>query len=91
MVAYLLPVVGIVLGVLVRHEAVTLLTVLGAGMVIGGVALANSRYGHRRLIGRSAPPAVPGAASTSGPGSAARSGAAPQEASPAADRAPAPR
>jgi drug/metabolite transporter (DMT)-like permease len=91
MVAYLLPVVGIALGVLVRHETVTLLTVLGAGMVIGGVALANSRYGHRRLIGRSAAPAEPGAASTSGPGSAERSGAAPQEASRAADRAPAPR
>jgi drug/metabolite transporter (DMT)-like permease len=91
MVAYLLPVVGIALGVLVRHETVTLLTVLGAGMVIGGVALANSRYGHRRLIGRSAPPAEPGAPFTSGPGSAARSGAAPQEASAAADRAAAPR
>jgi len=91
MVAYLLPVVGIVLGVLVRHEAVTLLTVLGAGMVIGGVALANSRYGHRRLIGRGAAPAPPAAAPTSEPGSAARSGAAPQDASQAADRAPAPR
>jgi drug/metabolite transporter (DMT)-like permease len=56
MVAYLLPVVGILLGVLVRHEQVTLLTLVGTAMVIGGVALANSRYGHRRLFGRNAVP-----------------------------------
>jgi len=56
MVAYLIPVVGILLGVLVRHEEVTLLTMVGTAMVIGGVALANSRYGHRRLFGRGAVP-----------------------------------
>lgn len=52
MVAYLIPVVGILLGVLVRHETVTVLTLAGTVMVIGGVALANSRFGHRRLFGR---------------------------------------
>ena len=56
MVAYLIPVVGILLGVLVRHESVTFLTLAGTAMVIGGVALANSRYGHRRLFGRTAVP-----------------------------------
>jgi drug/metabolite transporter (DMT)-like permease len=56
MVAYLIPVVGILLGVLVRNETVTALTLVGTVMVIGGVALANSRYGHRRLFGRTAAP-----------------------------------
>jgi drug/metabolite transporter (DMT)-like permease len=56
MVAYLIPVVGILLGVLVRNETVTALTLVGTAMVIGGVALANSRYGHRRLFGRTAAP-----------------------------------
>jgi drug/metabolite transporter (DMT)-like permease len=52
LVAYLLPVVGIILGVLVLQEAVTLPMLAGTGLIIGGIALANSRYGHRRLIGR---------------------------------------
>jgi drug/metabolite transporter (DMT)-like permease len=56
MVAYLIPVVGILLGVLVRNETVTALTLVGTAMVIGGVALANSRYGHRRLFGRTPAP-----------------------------------
>jgi len=90
-VAYLLPVVGLVLGFVVRHEQVTLVTLVGAAMVLSGVALANSRYGQRRLIGRRAAATPLVAASTSGPGSAGRAGAAPPEASPAADRAPAPR
>jgi drug/metabolite transporter (DMT)-like permease len=89
-VAYLLPVVGLALGMVVRHELVTPLTLVGTAMVLSGVALANSRYGQRRLIGRRAAAAPPAAAATSGPGSAARA-AGPQEASPAADRAPAPR
>lgn len=52
LVAYLLPVVGIVLGVLVLQEVVTLSMVAGTALVIGGIALANSRFGHRRLLGR---------------------------------------
>jgi hypothetical protein len=27
----------------------------GTALIIGGIALANSRYGHRRLIGRDLP------------------------------------
>ena len=89
-VAYLLPVVGLALGVIVRHEQVTLVTLVGTAMVLSGVALANSQYGQRRLIGRQAA-AAPVAASTSGPDSAGRVAAAQPEASPAADTAPAPR
>jgi drug/metabolite transporter (DMT)-like permease len=89
-VAYLLPVVGLVLGVLVRHEPVTLLTLIGTAMVLSGVALANSRYGQRRLIGRASISEAPAVATTTGPGSAAGT-AAPSEASRAADTAPAQR
>ena len=52
LVAYLLPVVGIILGVLVLEEAVSLPMLAGTALIIGGIALANSRYGHRRLMGR---------------------------------------
>jgi drug/metabolite transporter (DMT)-like permease len=54
LVAYLLPVVGIVLGVLVLQESVTLPMLGGTALIIGGIALANSRFGHRRLAGRRA-------------------------------------
>lgn len=52
LVAYLLPVVGIVLGVLVLNEQMDARILLGTALVIGGVALVNSRYGHRRLFTR---------------------------------------
>jgi drug/metabolite transporter (DMT)-like permease len=52
LVAYLLPVVGIFLGVLVLHEAVDARILFGTGLVIGGVALVNSGFGKRRLFGR---------------------------------------
>jgi drug/metabolite transporter (DMT)-like permease len=54
LVAYLLPVVGLILGVLVLQEVVSLPMLIGTTLIIGGIALANSRYGHRRLIGRRA-------------------------------------
>ena len=54
LVAYLLPVVGIILGVLVLQEAISLAMLLGTVLIIGGIALANSRFGQRRLIGRRA-------------------------------------
>ncbi len=54
LVAYLLPVVGIILGVLVLQEAVSLPMLMGTALIIGGIALASSRYGQRRLIGRRA-------------------------------------
>jgi drug/metabolite transporter (DMT)-like permease len=58
LVAYLLPVVGIVLGAVVLREAITLPMLAGTALIIGGIALANSRYGHRRLLGRRADPTV---------------------------------
>lgn len=56
MVAYALPVVGIVLGVAFANEVVDGRVLFGTALVIGGIALVNSRYGRRRLFGRS--PAV---------------------------------
>jgi drug/metabolite transporter (DMT)-like permease len=55
MVAYLLPVVGIVLGAAVLGETVDARILLGTALIVGGVALVSSRRGARRLIGRTAP------------------------------------
>lgn len=55
MVAYLLPVVGIVLGAIVLDEVIDARIVLGTLLVIVGVALVNTRRGSRRLFGRAAP------------------------------------
>src|SRR6266540_1449369 len=52
MVAYEIPVVGIVLGFLVLAEPVDIRLLLGTALVVGGVALVNSPYGRRRLYGR---------------------------------------
>ena len=57
LVAYLLPVVGIVLGYIVLAEPVDARLIVGTGLVIAGVALVNSRFGRRRLFGRGAPAA----------------------------------
>ncbi len=53
LVAYLLPVFGIALGVLL-NEPVTPNRILGTLLIVGGVALVNSRYGKRRLFGAAA-------------------------------------
>jgi len=49
LVAYLLPVFGIALGAL-AGEAITASRLIGTGLIIGGVALVNSRYGARPLF-----------------------------------------
>ena len=68
MVAYLLPVVGIALGALVLQEQVTLSTLIGTILVIGGIALVNSRYGTRPLFSRGAAAATrDGAPATGAP------------------------
>ena len=59
LVAYLLPVVGIALGA-VAGEEITIVMIGGTLLVIAGLALVNSRYGTRRLFGRSAPAATAG-------------------------------
>jgi drug/metabolite transporter (DMT)-like permease len=55
MVAYLLPVFGIALGVVVAHETIGLPVIVGTLLIVAGVALASSRVGARRLFGRAAP------------------------------------
>ncbi len=49
LVAYLLPVVGIALGVLVVGETVDLRIIAGTALIIGGVTLVNART--RRRVG----------------------------------------
>jgi drug/metabolite transporter (DMT)-like permease len=56
MVAYLLPIVGISLGAL-AGEPVTIPRLVGTGLIMAGVALVNSRYGAKRLWGRTQTPA----------------------------------
>jgi drug/metabolite transporter (DMT)-like permease len=46
-VAYILPVVGIILGALVANETIDLRVVVGTALVIGGVALLNMRLRRR--------------------------------------------
>ena len=55
MVAYEIPVWGIVLGFLVLAEPVDIRLLIGTALVVGGVALVNSPYGRRRLFGRVPP------------------------------------
>lgn len=52
MVAYLLPAVGIVLGLLVLNETIDGRVILGTTAILAGIAIVNSRYGRRRLFGR---------------------------------------
>lgn len=56
LVAYLLPVVGIIAGAIVFQETVDARVILGTAFIIGGVALVNSRFGQRRIFGRTPPP-----------------------------------
>jgi drug/metabolite transporter (DMT)-like permease len=64
LVAYLLPVWGIALGAIVLSEPIAATTLLGTVLIIGGIALVNSRYGTRPLFARNA---VPAAAATTAP------------------------
>lgn len=54
LVTYVMPIVGISLGVLILHERLDAAEVIGAALVIGGLVLANSSFGQRRLFGRAA-------------------------------------
>lgn len=65
MVAYLLPIVGIVLGAVVLGEVIDARIALGTGLVIAGVALVNSRRRSRQLYARAiteTPPIPPDSA-----------------------------
>ncbi len=50
LVAYLLPVYGIVLGFLVLQEHIDVTLILGTGLIIAGVAVVNGPWGQRRLF-----------------------------------------
>jgi drug/metabolite transporter (DMT)-like permease len=52
LVAYLLPVFGIVLGAVVLGEAIDARLLIGTALVIGGIALVNARWGSQPLTGR---------------------------------------
>ena len=55
LVAYEIPVWGIILGFLVLQEPIDGRLLIGTALVVGGVALVNSRFGRRRLFGRVPP------------------------------------
>lgn len=61
LVAYLLPIYGIVLGFLVLQEHIDITLILGTALIIAGVAIVNSPWGQRRLFRAVAPvePAQP--------------------------------
>jgi drug/metabolite transporter (DMT)-like permease len=58
LVTYLMPVVGLVMGASVLGEPIDGRLLVGAGLVIGGIALVNSRIGARPLWVRSRPASV---------------------------------
>ena len=62
LVAYLLPVVGIVLGFVVLQEPIDATLILGTALVISGVAIVNGRWGRRRLFPGPSRDPVPGEA-----------------------------
>ena len=55
LVAYLLPIYGIVLGFLVLQEHIDITLILGTALIIAGVAIVNSPWGQRRLFRAVAP------------------------------------
>lgn len=55
MVAYEIPIVGIILGFLVLQEPIDGRLLVGTALVVGGVALVNSPFGRRRIFGRVPP------------------------------------
>jgi len=52
--AYLLPIVGIVSGFFVRSEPIDITIVLGTALILAGIGLASSKRGQRRIFGRAA-------------------------------------
>jgi drug/metabolite transporter (DMT)-like permease len=52
--AYLLPIVGIVSGFFVRGEPVDLTLAIGTALILGGIGLTTSKRGQRTIFGRAA-------------------------------------
>jgi drug/metabolite transporter (DMT)-like permease len=63
LITYVMPIVGIVLGILVLNETIDLRTVIGTAIILAGVGLVNSSRGARRLFGRAPADAPPAEAS----------------------------
>jgi drug/metabolite transporter (DMT)-like permease len=59
LVAYLIPVWGIILGFLVLAEPIDGRLLAGTALVVGGMALVNSRFGRRTIFGRMPPVEAP--------------------------------
>ncbi len=55
MVTYAMPIVGISLGIIVLHEQLHVVEILGTVLILGGLVLANSSVGKRVLFQRSGP------------------------------------
>jgi drug/metabolite transporter (DMT)-like permease len=62
LVAYVLPIVGIALGFLVLQEPIDARMIVGTTLIIGGVALVNSKYGRRLIFERRRAPSLEGSA-----------------------------
>lgn len=52
LIAYVMPIVAIVAGMLVLDEVLELQMIIGTAVILAGVGLANSRLGARRIFGR---------------------------------------
>jgi drug/metabolite transporter (DMT)-like permease len=59
LITYVMPIVGIVLGLLVLNETIDLRTIVGTAIILAGVGLVNSRRGARRLFGKAPPAEAP--------------------------------
>ena len=53
--AYFLPIIGIVSGALMFQEHIDPLVLVGTSLVLAGIALVNGRFLQRQLYGRRAP------------------------------------
>jgi drug/metabolite transporter (DMT)-like permease len=75
--AYLLPIVGIVSGFFVRGEPVDVTLVIGTGLILAGIGLTTTKFGQRRLYGRTAPAAAAPVAARAAAATATTPGAPP--------------
>jgi drug/metabolite transporter (DMT)-like permease len=57
--AYLLPIVGIVSGFFVRGETADERLLIGTALILGGIGLTTTKLGQRRIFGRTEPSAPP--------------------------------
>ncbi len=56
--AYLLPIVGIIAGAVVKQESADERLLIGTVLILGGIGLSSSKLGQRRLFGRTPPTAA---------------------------------